>query len=251
MGIFARLFKVGQAQAHAVVDTLEDPIKLTEQGIRDLKSDLQNAMTGLAEVKGVSIRLTKEADDAKRQTDEYERKAVLLLQRFKDGQLDQAQAERLATEALNQKEIANQRAAKLSQDATQQQRMATQLQDKVQQLKTTITSYENELVTLRARAKTAESTKRINQHLAQVDSSSTIAMLERMKHKVEEDEALAQAYGEVGQVDTSVDAEINKALAGAQPSKAQDELQAMKAKLGITSQSATACCCATMAAPLL
>jgi len=103
MGIFARLFKVGQAQAHAAVDKLEDPIKLTEQGIRDLKTDLQNAMTGLAEVKGVSIRLSKEADDAKRQTDEYERKAVLLLQRFKDGQLDQAQAERLATEALNQR----------------------------------------------------------------------------------------------------------------------------------------------------
>jgi hypothetical protein len=61
MGIFSRLFKVGQAEAHAIVDKLEDPIKITEQGIRDLKMDLQNAMTGLAEVKGVSIRLTKEA----------------------------------------------------------------------------------------------------------------------------------------------------------------------------------------------
>ena len=235
MGIFSRLFKVGQSQAHAVVDKLEDPIKLTEQGIRDLKSDLQNAMTGLAEVKGVSIRLTKEAEDAKRQADEYERKAMLLLQRFKDGQMDQAQADRLATEALNQKELVSQRATKLGQDAEQQQRMATQLQDKVQQLKTTITTYEQELITLRGRAKTAESTKKINQHLAQVDSSSTIAMLERMKRKVEEDEALAQAYGEVGQVDNSVDTEINKALASGQPSKAQDQLQAMKARLGITS----------------
>jgi len=235
MGIFSRLFKVGQSQAHAVVDKLEDPIKLTEQGIRDLKSDLQNAMTGLAEVKGVSIRLTKEAEDAKRQADEYERKAMLLLQRFKDGQMDQAQADRLATEALNQKELVSQRATKLGQDAEQQQRMSTQLQDKVQQLKTTITTYEQELITLRGRAKTAESTKKINQHLAQVDSSSTIAMLERMKRKVEEDEALAQAYGEVGQVDTSVDTEINKALAEGQPSKAQDQLQAMKARLGITS----------------
>lgn len=234
MGIFSRLFKVGQAEAHAIVDKLEDPIKLTEQGIRDLKGDLQNAMTGLAEVKGVAIRLSKEAEDAQRQADEYERKAMLLLQRFKDGQLDQAQAERLATEALNQKDLASQRATKLSQDAEQQQRMSNQLQDKVQQLKTSITTYENELVTLRARAKTAESTKKINQHLAKVDSSSTIAMLERMKQKVQEDEALAQAYGEIAQVDTSVDAEINKALAGAQPSKAQDQLQAMKAKLGIT-----------------
>jgi phage shock protein A len=235
MGIFSRLFKVGQAQAHAAVDKLEDPIKLTEQGIRDLKGDLQNAMTGLAEVKGVSIRLTKEAEDAKRQADEYERKAMLLLQRFKDGQMDQAQADRLATEALNQKELASQRATKLGQDAEQQQRMATQLQDKVNQLKTTITTYEQELITLRGRAKTAESTRKINQHLAQIDSSSTITMLERMKRKVEEDEALAQAYGEVGQAGTSVDAEINKALAEGQPSKAQDQLQAMKARLGITS----------------
>ncbi len=234
MGIFTRLFKVGQAEAHAIVDKFEDPIKITEQGIRDLKSDLQNAMNGLAEVKGVSIRLGKEADDAKRQANEYERKAVLLLQRFQEGQLDQAQADRLATEALNQKELAAQRAARLSQDTEQQQRMASQLQDKVQQLKSAISTYENELVTLRARAKTAESTKKINQHLAQVDSSSTIAMLERMKRKVEEDEALAQAYGEVGQVDTSVDAEINKALAGASISKTQDQLQAMKARLGIT-----------------
>ena len=71
-------------------------------------------MTGLEDVKGVTIRLAKESDDAKRQADEYERKAVLLLQRFKDGQLDQGQADRLATEALNQKEITGQRAARLS-----------------------------------------------------------------------------------------------------------------------------------------
>jgi phage shock protein A len=171
MGIFSRLFKVGQAEAHAMVDKLEDPIKVTEQGIRDLKTDLQNAMTGLAEVKGVSIRLTKEADDAKRQADEYERKAMLLLQRFKDGQIDQGQADRLATEALNQKELASQRATRMSHDAEQQQRMAGQLQDKVQQLKTTITGYEQELITLRGRAKTAESTRKINQQLAKVDSS--------------------------------------------------------------------------------
>ena len=31
MGIFSRMFKVGQAQAHAVVDKLEDPIKLTNR----------------------------------------------------------------------------------------------------------------------------------------------------------------------------------------------------------------------------
>lgn len=235
MSIFGRLFKVGQSEAHSMINKLEDPIKLTEQGIRDLKRDLQGAMTGLAEVKGVAIRLSKEAEDAKRQAGEYERKAMLLLQRLKEGQLDQDQAERLATEALAKKEAASERATSLFKDAEQQQRMGTQLHEKVNQLKSTISTYENELITLRARAKTAASTKKINQQLAQVDSSSTIAMLERMKQKVEEDEALAQAYGDVANVDTSIDSEIDQALAGTQTSSAQDKLAELKAKMGLTS----------------
>lgn len=235
MGIFSRLFKVGQAEAHNVVNKLEDPIRMTEQGIRDLKRDLQGAMTGLAEVKGVALRMSKEGEDAKRQASEYERKAMLLLQRAQDGQLGMAEAERLATEALAQKDIVSERAARLLRDAEQQQRMSAQLQEKVLQLKSTITTHENELITLRARAKTAASTKKINQQLAKIDSSSTIAMLERMKNKVEEDEALAQAYGEVADADSSVDAEIDRALAGSQTAGAQDRLAELKARMGLTS----------------
>jgi phage shock protein A len=235
MNIFRRLFKVGQSEAHNVVNRLEDPIKLTEQGIRDLKRDLQGAMTGLAEVKGVAVRLGKEAEDAKRQVQEYERKAMLLLQRAQDGHVEMAQADRLATEALTMKDSASARATRLFREAEQQQRMAAQLQEKISQLKQIISTHENELITLRARAKTAASTKKINQQLAQIDSSSTIAMLERMKHKVEEDEALAQAYGEVADIDTSVEAEIDRALAGTQTASAQDHLAELKAKMGLTS----------------
>ena len=233
MSIFARLFKVGQAQAHNIVDKLEDPIKLTEQGIRDLKKDLQDAMQGLAEVKGIAIRLGKESEEARRHAEEYERKAMLLLQRGTDGQMDAGEAERLATQALTQRETASERAVSLTRDAENQNNMVIQLQAKVQQLKSTISTYENELVTLRARAKTAASTRKINQQLANVDSSSTISMLERMKEKVEEDEALAQAYGEVGQVELSVDAEIDRALSGGQDMQAQDRLQQLKARMGL------------------
>jgi phage shock protein A len=160
---------------------------------------------------------------------------MLLLQRAQDGQLDVAQAERLATDALAQKEKAGERATQMTRDAQQQQAMASQLQEKVQQLKSTIQTYENELITLRARSKTAASTKKINQQLAKVDSSSTIAMLERMKNKVEEDEALAQAYGEVANLETTVDSEIDRALAGSETSSAQDRLAELKAKMGIQS----------------
>ena len=62
-GLFERLFKTGQAEAHALVDKLEDPIKMSEQAIRDLKKDLQDSMKALAEVKSVAIRLEREADE--------------------------------------------------------------------------------------------------------------------------------------------------------------------------------------------
>jgi len=54
---FKRLFKVAQSEAHSAVSKLEDPIKLTEQGIRDLKGDLESSLKNLAEVKAISINL--------------------------------------------------------------------------------------------------------------------------------------------------------------------------------------------------
>jgi len=79
--------------------------------------------------------------------------------------------------------------------------MSGQLQDKVQQLKTAYYHYENELVTYERVPRPLNRRRRSINHLAKVDSSSTMRCGTH-ETKVEEDEALAQAYGEVGQVDT-------------------------------------------------
>ena len=234
MSIFQRLFRVGKSEVNAAIDKFEDPIKMTEQGIRDLKRDLNAAMTSLAEVKGQAIRLRKQVEDNKKASADYERKAMLLLQRAQNGDIDPAEADRLATEALTRKDEADGRVTQLGQDATNQENMANQLQVQVEKLKSTVAKHENELITLRARAKTAAATKKINKQLAKVDSSGTISMLERMKERVEEDESLSQAYGEMAGAAKSVDEEIDTALAGS--TKGSDErLAALKAKMGMAS----------------
>ena len=231
--VFQRMFKVGQAHAHSTMDKFENPIKMTEQGIRDLKKDLQESMRSLAEVKGVAIRLKKEAENTKRLAADYERKAMMLLQKMQSGELDQAQAERLAADSLSKKEECSEKAVQAMQNWEQQSKMADQLQGNVSKLKTTVSTYENELITLRARAKTAAATRKINEQIARVDSTGTISMLEKMKEKVEEDESLAQSYGELASSETSVDDEINAALGGNQITPASDKLAALKAKMGI------------------
>lgn len=232
MGIFQRVFRVGQAEVNAAIDKFEDPIKLTEQGIRDLKKDLQAAMTSLAQIKSQAIRLGKEVEQNKRAAADYERKAMSLLQKAQGGDIDAVEADRLATEALNRKEESAGRAVTLAQQHQEQEAAGSKLQGQVEKLKSTIAGYENDLITLRARARTASATKKINKQLAKVDSGGTVAMLERMKERVEEDESLSQAYGELADSSKSVDDEIDAALSGSSK-PTDDRLAALKAKMGV------------------
>ena len=235
MSIFRRMFKVAQSNAHSAVDQLEDPIKMTEQGIRDLKKNLQAAMVSLAEVKSLAIRLQKESDDHKKRAAEYERKAMLLLRRAEAGEVTAAEAERLATSALEKKDDAVQQAGRVGADHETQRRMADQLQAKVEDLKRQIAKYENEVITLRARARTASSMRKINQQLAGADASGTVAMLEKMKHKVQEEESLAEAYDQLADVGGTIDEDIDRALAAPSPSAGADSLAELKKKMGIAS----------------
>ena len=232
MSIFQRLFSVSKAEVNAAIDKFEDPIRMTEQGIRDLKKDLNAALNSLAEVKGQAIRLRKQAEENKKASADWERKAMVLLQKAENGNLDPAEGDRLATESLNRKEEADNRLTRFEEDAKNQENMASQLQSQVEKLKSIIATHENELITLRARAKTATATKKINKQLAKVDSSGTIAMLERMKERVEEDESLSQAYGEIASEAKRLDDESDAAV-GSSTSSTDDRLAALKAKMGV------------------
>lgn len=232
MSIFRRLFKVGEAEANTLIDKMEDPVKMSEQAIRDLKVDLNKALESLAEVKAIAIRTRRDSKSCQQQAADYEKKAMLLLQKAQQGQIDAAEADRLAAEALNKKEHSEQEVNRLTAEVQKYDNMTANLEAKVNDLKSQISRWENELRTLKARAKVSTATKKLNQQMAGIDSSSTVAMLERMKIKVEEEESLAQSYGEIAAAPKSVDDEIDKALGSSTPASS-DALAALKAKMGI------------------
>ena len=138
------------------------------------------------------------------------------------------------TEALATKEEALQRYTTVSGEQQAQQRMADQLQTKVEELKRQINKYENEVITLRARARTASSMRKINQQLAGADASGTVAMLEKMKNKVQEEESLAEAYGQLSDVGGTIDEDIDKALALPSTAATSDSLAELKKKMGMS-----------------
>ena len=233
MSIFSRLFKVGEAQANSAIDKIEDPVKMSQQAIRDLKVDLTKALESLAEVKALAIRTRRDQKSYQQQSADYEKKAMLLLQRAQQGQMDPSEADRLASEALNKKEQATQQMTRLQSEVQKYDSMTSNLEAQVNRLRSQISTWENELRTLEARSKVSTATKKLNKQMAGIDTSSTVAMLERMKAKVEEEESLAESYGEIAAAPRSLDDEINKALAEGESSQSE-QLAALKARMGIS-----------------
>jgi phage shock protein A len=234
MNILNRLFKIGQSEAHSAVNQLEDPIKMTEQGLRDLRQDLDKSLHGLAEVKAMAIRARNEGESFRTKASDYESKAVQLLQRAHKGDMDANEADRLAGEALLKKAENEAQAARAATDQQKFELSAAQMDQNVSTLKSTISQWENELKTLKARVTVSTATITINKQLAQLDSSGTVSLLERMKEKIAVQEALAESYGEIAQASKSIDAEIDKALGSTGAGKASEDLKALKAKLGYT-----------------
>jgi phage shock protein A len=232
MGIFSRLFNIGKAEAHSAIDKLEDPIKMTEQGIRDLKEDLNKSLQGLAEIKALAIRTRNDNAKFKADAQVAEQKAIALLQRAQSGQISMEEADRLAGEMLKNKEKFEQEVQRTAKELASHEAAVVKMEQNINTLKSKVNQYENELRTLKARAKVSEATKKINKQLANVDSSSTVAMLERMKEKVAQDEALAESYGAIALESKSIDEEVDKVLNTTTGVQSQSLLE-LKAKMGL------------------
>ncbi len=232
MNLFKRLFKIGQAETNSAIDQMEDPIKMTEQGIRDMKEDLDKSLEALAQVKALAIRAKNDQDEHQNKADDYQNKAIAILKKGHKQEMDAAEADRLAKEALIQKDLSDQQVIRSKEESAKFDNNVAQLQKNIQSIKGNIGNWENELKTLRARVKVSNATKSLNKQMAQLDNSGTVTMLERMKEKVAQEEALAEAYGDIANATKSIDDEINKA-ADTSKGKAEEDLAQLKAKLGL------------------
>jgi phage shock protein A len=230
MSVLKRIFKIGQAEAHNLINQLEDPIKLTEQGIRDLKKDLDESFIALAEVKAIEIRTRTSISQHEVFAKEYENKAMLLLKKAQDGTLSAEEADRLATEALAKKDENFNSYQKEKNNLKKLETSILQLNKNVGKLKNDISKWENELKTLKARVKVSSTATKINKQLAEIDGLGTVSMLEKMQDKVAQEEALADSYGEMATETKTLDDEIDRVL---REENKSTSLDALKKKMGI------------------
>lgn len=212
------------------MDSLEDPIKMADQGVRDLEADLDKSIKALASVKASCITAKNELEKAVSESQEYENKAMMFLKSVELGKMTQEEADKYATQCLEKKSQLQQQLPVLQQNYTKYQASVAKLENSVKSLKSQIDKWKTEAKMLKARAKVSEATANVNKQLAGIDSSDTIAMLEKMKEKVNEQEALAESYLEISA--STKDRDIDSALAEIGGSvQASSDLAALKAKM--------------------
>lgn len=230
MNIFKRLFKIGKAEIHSVIDSFEDPINMTEQGIREMKEQLSESIESLAQLKALAIRKKNEVQAEDQSAKDYYNKAVMIIQKAENSEIDTAEADRLAKEALKKQGIAHENSQKLDKEYQKLHNDSEKMQGNINTLKSNISKWENELKTLKARVQVSEATKDINKKMTFIETGSTVSMLEKLKERAEQQEALAESYNDISNASKTADEEIDSFVNNADR-QAEDALKKIKETL--------------------
>ncbi|HVW98583.1 MAG TPA: PspA/IM30 family protein [Mucilaginibacter sp.] len=231
MSIFDRLFRIGAAEANAAIDKLEDPAKMAEQILRELRANYQQAIQGEAEIKALALQHRASELKCRNTADEWEKKANELLDRIESKQLDEAKGNELAVKAAEAHQSATNEADQYARMAEKEESAVAVLDLKIKQIKDQIAETESRAQLINSRAKTAEVSERINKTLSSVDTDGLMATLNRMDQKASAQEFRAAAYAQIDDSTLSTEQEINKVLGTGSPSNALETIKAKRQKL--------------------
>lgn len=227
MSIFDRLFRIGKSEANALVDKMEDPAKMADQILRELRSNLQEAISGEAEIKAIALQHRAQETQFRQKASDWERKANELLDKVERRELDEAKGNELAEKAAQQHDDALKQATQYGTMADKEDQAVAVMDAKIKQIKDQITDTENRAQMIKSRAKTAEVSEKMSKTLSNIDTDGLMATLDRMDQKATAQEYRAAAYSQIEDSGLSTEQEINKALS---QGSGHSALEAIKAK---------------------
>lgn len=202
--------------------SLEDPRKMLDQAVAEMKEDLVKMRQASAEVMSTQKMLETKYTQAQASADQWYRRAQLALDKGE---------EELAKDALRRKKSFSDNAAMLKKQLDQHTRASSQLMTNIRMMENKVAEAMSKKETLKARALTAETTKQLNESITSMvtglksSTSGSLAAFERMEQRVVAMEAEADAVGQLGASDAL---EGKFALLEGGFSGVEDDFQQMK-----------------------
>lgn len=228
MGIFDRIATLFRSNLNDLISRAENPEKMLNQLILDMKTQLAKAKQEAAAAIADEKRLQADADQLKKQAEDWERRAMLAVQEGRDD---------LATQALMRYNEALQGAQQLHETWMRHKAETENLKVSLRQLHDKIEEAKRKKNILVARAKRAEAQQRIQQTMAGMSDKSAFESFERMAEKIEDIERKALAAAELQQ-EFSGDDLMTQFKALEYKGSADQQLVELKAKMGLLGKGA-------------
>ena len=189
MGLFSRLGTLIRSNINELINKAEDPEKMLNQVLVDMKSQLVEAKKQVAVAIADEKRLKKQYQQEAAKAAEWERKAMLAVKAGDDN---------LARAALSRKGEHDEVAETLRQQWEAQKQSVEQLKLALRGLDNKIEEAKRKRNILVSRQKRAEAQRTINETLSNINSTSAFDTFERMSDRVTQLEAEAEATAEIG-----------------------------------------------------
>ncbi len=217
MGLLDRIGMVARSNLNALITAAEDPEKILEQTIIDMQEDLVQLRQAVAQAMAALKRQEQQYKQAESQVNEWERRAMLALQKGDEN---------LAREALNRKKTYADTLASIKPGYEQTLAQVNQLKKNLTILESKIAEAKTKKEMLKSRIQAAKAQENLNNMMGKINTKSAAAAFERMEERVMMAEAKASATSELGMDNLESQFAMLESS-----SDIDDELMAMKARL--------------------
>jgi phage shock protein A len=222
MGIFDRLSTMIRSNINDLITRAENPEKMLNQLIVDMKTQLAKAKQQVASAIADEKKLQSDAEAMKKQAEDWERRAMLAVQENRDD---------LAKQALMRYNEQLQGAQQLHETWLKHKAETEQLKLALRQLNDKIEEAKRKKNILIARAKRAEAHKKIQETMSSMGDKSAFETFERMAEQIEHEERKLIAAAEVNE-DLSGDT-LMQQFHTLEKADADQQLTALKQRMGL------------------
>jgi phage shock protein A len=226
MGIFSKLSTVIKSNINDLISRAENPEKMLNQIIIDMRDQLAKAKREVAAAIADERKLKSQLEAEVKQARDWQHRAMLAVKEDRDD---------LAKQALLRQQEHTERAQALQQTWEGQAAETEKLKGSLRQLNDKIEEAKRKRNLLIAKQKRAQAQRRIHETMSGLSDTSAFEAFNRMADKIEEEErmnvAQAEVTAELG--GDTLETEFVRLEAAGGGADVEDQLLALKADMGL------------------
>jgi phage shock protein A len=226
MGIFQKLSTVIKSNINDLISRAENPEKMLNQIILDMRDQLAKAKREVAAAIADERKLKSQVEAEVKQARDWQHRAMLAVKENRDD---------LAKQALIRQQEHTERAQVLQQTWETHSAETEKLKGSLRQLNDKIEEAKRKRNLLVAKQKRAQAQRRIHETMSGLSDTSAFETFNRMAEKIEDEERRTLAQAEVTEAiaGDTLESQFLKLEAGTGGADVEDRLMALKAEMGL------------------